>query len=164
MMFLKSVIKKGRGKYNRNNSYGDGSSYWAKDDVHEVRRLLKTHLGSKGPKINAVFVGLNGARKKGKSFKCASKRDYASGEGSLKILGWVEKNKDSAYGDGVKWKYAKNAEGDEDDTTIDMTDALVQEDEGYCPTERKKRVVQVPYNKVSGKIPLNIKFVSYKLA
>ena len=163
MIFLNSVVKKGR-KYHHSDSYGDGRSYWAKGDVHEVQRLLRTHLGNKGDKINAVFVGLNGARKKGKSNKYASKGDYASGEGDLKILGWVEKNKDSAYGDGVKWKYAKNAEGDEDDTTIDMTDALVQEDEGYCPTERKKRVVQVPYNKVSGKIPLNIKFVSYKLA
>ena len=163
MIFLNSVVKKGR-KYNDSDSYGDGRSYWAKGDVHEVQRLLRTHLDSKGHEINAVFVGLNGAQKGAKSFECASNRDYASGEGDLKILGWVEKNKDSAYSAGVKWKYAKNAEGDEDDTTIDMTDALVQEDEGYCPTKRKKKVVRVPYNKVSGKIPLNIKFVSYKLA
>ena len=37
----------------------EDSDYWTKQDVNEVRTLLRGHLGDKGKAINAVLVGLD---------------------------------------------------------------------------------------------------------
>ena len=167
MIFLKEVVKRSEDDWFE--GMGVRSDYWRKRDVRKVRELMRGHLGPHENEINAVLVGL-GRKKKGGNRRIGKKQgvlprvaneslvdclDESDNEsvGGLKILGWVQKNKISTNGE-VEWRYARNAEGDEDDTTVDMTDALVQE---HPPC-----VKEPPHDRFTGKVPLEIITVKYE--
>ena len=151
----------------------EDSDYWTKQDVNEVRTLLRGHLGDKGKAINAVLVGLDretknkikreNRRRSGRvrAKDVDNKQIGDSGKSGLKIFGWVQKNKKSGREGDVEWQYARNAEGDEDDTTIDMTDALVQEKHPKEGVSLKRRTHQI---RPKDKVPLEIVCVAYKRA
>ena len=157
----------------------EDSDYWTKRDVIEVRTLMREHLGEKGGDINAVLVGLDRRKEKngGKTSEKEQKviqtsgddtdgiDDCVAGEQKLKIFGWVQKNKMTAGGE-VEWQYARNAEGDEDDTTVDMTDALFQEHHPSVVPEIEHKRKKTQYDRFRGKVPLEIITVSsrYKRA
>ena len=84
-----------------------------------------------------------------------------SGKSGLKVFGWVQKNKKSGREGDVEWQYARNAEWDEDDTTIDMTDALVQEKHPKEGVSLKRRTHQI---RPKDKVPLEIVCVAYERA
>ena len=85
-----------------------------------------------------------------------------NGMSGLKVFGWVQKNKEYRGKGDVEWRYARHAEGDEDDTTIDMTDALVQEKH---PEVRMGLLKQRPHQiRPKDKVPLEIVCVAYERA
>ena len=164
MIFLDEVEKRSE------NGWIDGpeerSDYWKRGDVIRVRELLRGHLGPHGKEINAVLVGLDKETKRERTKKKRRKKllermsnDTSDNRseidersvGSFKILGWVQKKQKHTNED-VEWRYARNAEGDEDDTTVDMTDALVQE---HPPSAK------IQHDRFTGKVPLEILTVKY---
>ena len=60
----------------------------------------------------------------------------------------------------VEWQYARNAEGDKDDTTVDMTDALFQEHHPSVVPEIEHKRKKIQYDRFTGKVPLEIITVS----
>ena len=166
MIFLNRVETRPDLWYEGDNEDCD---YWTKKDVCEVRTLLRGHVGKRGEGINAVLVGLdknpgkpdqNGKKCNREAMNRSPLKDPCVND-ALKIFGWVQKKK-SVRDDDLEWQYARNAKGDEDDTTIDMGDVLVQEEHPACTTKRKPDKTKHGYIKNTGKVPLNIVCVTYE--
>eukprot|EP01083_Nonionella_stella_P067364 178136_1 len=56
MIFLDRIESRSSSWFEGKN---EDSDYWTKQDVSEVRTLMRSHLGDKGEEINAVLVGLD---------------------------------------------------------------------------------------------------------
>jgi len=171
MIFLDRIESRSSSWFEGKN---EDSDYWTKQDVSEVRTLMRSHLGDKGEEINAVLVGLdketeNKIKKRRRSGRVMArdgdmnkKQIEDNGMSGLKVFGWVQKNKEYRGEGDVEWRYARHAEGDEDDTTIDMTDALVQEKH---PEVRMGFLKQRPHQiRPKDKVPLEIVCVAYERA
>jgi hypothetical protein len=169
MIFLDRIESRSSSWFEGEN---EDSDYWTKQDVIEVRTLMQGHLGNKGEEINAVFVGLdketknkikrkNQRRSSRIRAKDGDKQIEDSGMSGLKVFGWVQKNKESRGDGDVEWRYAGHAEGDEDETTIDMTDALVQEKHPEVVIGLQQRPHRI---RPKDKVPLEIVCVAYERA